>query len=175
MGLARNYLFIYPPDFIVLIVAGCHSQKERARGREREGGGGKERKREGEVTWSIVRVEFSMAHEGKKVKEEVLVNSASSESLWSGIRRRERDRERERNSATSTSRDYVMSVTRRFMFLIKLHRMIRRLNDRGGGTFRILVLLFSTLIFILHLFDTRYFKFCYFRAEVSDEFSLLIL
>lgn len=50
MGLARNYLFIYPPDFIVLIVAGCHSQKERARGREREGGGGKERKREGEVT-----------------------------------------------------------------------------------------------------------------------------
>lgn len=50
MGLARNYLFIYPPDFIVLIVAGCHSQKERARGREREGGGGKERKREGEGT-----------------------------------------------------------------------------------------------------------------------------
>lgn len=48
--MARNYLFIYPPDFIVLIVAGCHSQKERARGREREGGGGKERKREGEVT-----------------------------------------------------------------------------------------------------------------------------
>lgn len=70
------------------------------------------------------------------------------------------------------------------MILIKLHRMIRRLNDRGGGTFRILVLLFSTLIFILLLFDTRYFKFfhriitfelCYFRAEVFDEFSLLIL
>lgn len=49
MGLARNYLFIYPPDFIVLIVAGCHSRKERAR--ERGGGeGGKERKREGEGT-----------------------------------------------------------------------------------------------------------------------------
>lgn len=51
MGLARNYLFIYPPDFIVLIVAGCHSQKEREREGERgRGGGGKERKREGEGT-----------------------------------------------------------------------------------------------------------------------------
>lgn len=51
MGLARNYLFIYTPDFIVLIVAGCHSQKEREREGERgRGGGGKERKREGEGT-----------------------------------------------------------------------------------------------------------------------------
>lgn len=48
MGLARNYLFIYPPDFIVLIVAGCHSQKERARGREREGGGEEKKGRERE-------------------------------------------------------------------------------------------------------------------------------
>lgn len=43
MGLARNYLFIYPPDFIVLIVAGCHSQKERER--KREGGRGEEEKK----------------------------------------------------------------------------------------------------------------------------------
>lgn len=46
MGLARNYLFIYPPDFIVLIVAGCHSQKERARERGREEGEKKGRERE---------------------------------------------------------------------------------------------------------------------------------
>lgn len=47
MGLARNYLFIYPPDFIVLIVAGCHSQKERARGSEREGGRRKRKEERG--------------------------------------------------------------------------------------------------------------------------------
>lgn len=69
------------------------AEREREKERGREGGGGKERKREAEGTWSTVRVEFSMAHEGKKVKEEVLVNSASSESLWSGIRRKERERE----------------------------------------------------------------------------------
>lgn len=45
MGLARNYLFIYPPDFIALIVAGCHSQKERERARGGEEKKGREREK----------------------------------------------------------------------------------------------------------------------------------
>ena len=183
MGLARNYLFIYPPDFIVLIVAGCHSQKEREREREREGGGRRKRKEE--------RGRRHLKHcarrifNGSRRKEGEGGSPREFRILWITVKWDKKERKRERNSATSTSRDYVMSVTRRFMILIKLHRMIQRLNSRGGGggTFRILVLLFWTLIFILLIFDTCYFNFfrriivlelCYFRAEVFDEFSLLI-